>query len=235
MLICFEGMDGTGKSVVSKKVSSNLDFKYVEKPIDKLLYLDKGQSSNIVEKLYSEYSKKMQAMYYLMGFLSTLEDSKRNNIILDRGLLSTYYFSYDEETRYLFDSLIQNNGKPDLNIILFASIEERIKRIRDRNSLDIDLNKERIYNDGYNIIFDGIKQYDMNYVIINTNKLSVEEVCNLSELIIKYFIKYNISFSQYQSCFSIDDFFRQENMTEDELKSDISNYNNKKIKLQKRS
>ena len=55
----------------------------------RLLNLDKEQSQQITEKIYSEpYTKKLQAMFYLLGFVSVIEESKKDNIIMDRGFVS---------------------------------------------------------------------------------------------------------------------------------------------------
>ena len=61
-------MDGVGKSTITKRVSKTLDIPLVEKPIDRLLCLDKEHSNIITEKIYSDYSSNVQGMYYLLGY-----------------------------------------------------------------------------------------------------------------------------------------------------------------------
>lgn len=189
MLISVEGLDGVGKSTITNYLSSSLNMPIAEKPIKKLLYLDDEQSKRITEKIYSCYSSNIQAMYYLMGYLTVLEDSKKYDILMDRGFLSTYYFSYNEETSALFDMFVMNYGVPDLTIVLYASVEERIKRIKNRNTSDDDLKKKRLYVDGYDKYFEALKKYNMPYLLINNESLSLEEtsflVLNLLELVIK--------------------------------------------------
>lgn len=189
MLISVEGLDGVGKSTITNYLSSSLNMPIAEKPIKKLLYLDDEQSKRITEKIYSCYSSNIQAMYYLMGYLTVLEDSKKYDILMDRGFLSTYYFSYNKETSALFDMFVMNYGVPDLTIVLYASVEERIKRIKNRNTSDDDLKKKRLYVDGYDKYFEALKKYNMPYLLINNESLSLEEtsflVLNLLELVIK--------------------------------------------------
>jgi len=189
VLISVEGLDGVGKSTITNYLSSSLNMPIAEKPIKKLLYLDDEQSKRITEKIYSCYSSNIQAMYYLMGYLTVLEDSKKYDILMDRGFLSTYYFSYNEETSALFDMFVMNYGVPDLTIVLYASVEERIKRIKNRNTSDDDLKKKRLYVDGYDKYFEALKKYNMPYLLINNESLSLEEtsflVLNLLELVIK--------------------------------------------------
>lgn len=63
MLISVEGLDGVGKSTISKALSSSLNIPIAEKPIKKLLYLSDEQSKKITEKIYGSYSSNIQAMY----------------------------------------------------------------------------------------------------------------------------------------------------------------------------
>ena len=188
MLISVEGLDGVGKSTISKALSSSLNIPIAEKPIKKLLYLSDEQSKKISEKIYGSYSSNIQAMYYLMGYLSVLEDSKKFDLLMDRGFLSTYYFSYNVENSSLFDMFVQNYGLPDITIVLYATVESRIKRIQQRDSSDDDLKKKRLYVDGYDKYFEAIKKYNMPYLLINNENLSIEEtsclVLNLLNLVL---------------------------------------------------
>ena len=129
MLISIEGLDGVGKTTIVSNLSKALKIPNIEKPIKSLLELNPVHSKKIKEKLYASYSPSIQAMYYLFGYLSALEQGKNADYILDRGFLSTYYFSYCKENASLFDFFAYNYGFPDLTILLYASIEERIKRI----------------------------------------------------------------------------------------------------------
>ena len=55
--------------------------------------------------------------------------------------------------------------------MLYASIEERIKRINHRNSSDADLKKSRIYRDDYDKYFSAIENYNIPVVAINTENI----------------------------------------------------------------
>ena len=235
MLISIEGMDGVGKSTITKRVSKTLDIPLVEKPIDRLLCLDKEHSNIITEKIYSDYSSNVQGMYYLLGYLSALEDSKKEDIIMDRSFLSTYYFSYNEENAPLFDIIANYYGLPDLTIILYASIDERIKRIKRRNSSDVDLNKKRLYIDDYTKFFEGIKKYNMPYLVINNEKLQEEDTDLLVSTIVKLIIENKENLDNLKSIFSIENMKSISDLSiEDMIELIKNNVSNNRIKVLKR-
>ncbi len=196
MIICVEGLDGVGKSSLVNNLSNSLCIKTISKPIDSLLLHDKESSHKVMENIYN-YSNNLVAMYYLMGNLSALEDGRKEDVILDRGFLSTYYFSCHDDNRELFDFYASHYGFPDITIVLYASIEERIKRITHRNSKDLDLGKKRIYVDGYDKIFEAIRRYNIPHVIINTDNLSEEETHKKVMEILREFMKNKSVIEQY--------------------------------------
>lgn len=217
MLICFEGLDGVGKSIIAKELSLKAGLDFVEKPINKLLELGQQQSDKVVDKLYDDYSCNMQAMHYLYGYLSVLEDSKKKDIILDRGFLSTYYFSFTEENKMLFDFFINTYGKPDLTIILYASIEERLKRIRRRDALDVDLQKKRLYEDGYVKYFDGIKRYQAPHLLISTENMSQDQVLEICHKILVQFQNDQNSIDELKKYLAITNFDLIKNLKYDDF------------------
>ena len=186
MTICVEGLDGVGKSTLVKNLSEGLGIKVVSKPIDSLLLLDKESSHKVMENIYN-YSSNLICTYYLMGNLSALEDGKKEDAILDRGFISTYYFSCDDNNRDYFDFYADHYGFPDLTILLYASIEERVRRIQGRDSKDIDLGKKRIYVDGYDKIFEAIRRYNIPHIVIDTENLDERETSKRAlELVREY-------------------------------------------------
>ncbi|MDD4282713.1 MAG: AAA family ATPase [Bacilli bacterium] len=224
MLICFEGLDGVGKSTIAREISQILDLRLVERPIKSLLDIGEEQSGTITERLYSSYSSNLQAMYYLMGYLSALEDSKREDIIFDRGLLSTYYFSFNDMNSFLFDALVNNCGSPDLTIILYASIEERLRRIRARDSSDKDLDKRRLYVDGYIKYFEGVERYKLSHYLINTENLNKDEVLVLCQRLVRAYLKGNPKNQDIQELLSIKNIDNLSKMSYDDLNRCLGDY-----------
>lgn len=232
MIISIEGLDGVGKSCLTEELSKNLNIKILEKPIKKLLNLSSEQSKQITNRIYENYSSDIQAMYYLMGYISAFEDGKKEDCILDRGTLSTYYFSYCSENAELFDFFAKRYGFPDLTIILYASIEERLKRITSRDKNDRDLKKERIYKDNYSKYFDAITKYNVPYLIINTEKLSRNEVLDLTLQLIDLWKKDEESRKKIEGIFNIDNLEELGNLDYQEVQSLITNPQ-KRLKLER--
>ncbi len=229
MLISVEGLDGVGKSSVTNHLASSLNMPIAEKPIKKLLYLDDEQSKKITEKIYSCYSSNIQAMYYLMGYLSVLEDAKKNDILMDRGFLSTYYFSYNKENSAFFDMFATNYGVPDLTIVLYASVEKRINRIKNRNISDDDLKKKRLYVDGYDKYFEALTKYNMPYLLINNENLSLEETSSLVLTLLKLVIEKRENLELLKNLFSIENLFLINQYSFREITELISNRINSNV------
>lgn len=233
MLVSVEGLDGVGKSTITNHLASFLNMPIAEKPIKKLLYLDDEQSKKITEKIYGCYSSNIQAMYYLTGYLSVLEDAKKDDILMDRGFLSTYYFSYNKENSALFDMFVMNYGVPDLTIVLYASVEERIKRIKNRDISDDDLKKKRIYVDGYDKYFEALKKYNMPYLLINNENLSLEETSSLVLTLLELVMAKIENFDILKDLFSIENLFINSQYSFQEITELISNKINSNVSINK--
>ena len=141
-------------------------------------------------------------MYYLLGYVGIIESKKE--CIMDRGFISTYYFSYNEETSNLFDFVANNYGFPDLTILLYASIDERVKRISQRDSFDEDLKRNRIYRDNYDKYFDAIKKYNIPHIVINTENLTEDEVLSLTLKLLKKYMRSDKDRKEVLEEYSID-------------------------------
>lgn len=174
-----------------------------------------------------------------MGYLSVLEDSQKKDILMDRGFLSTYYFSYNQENSQLFDFFANNYGFPDITILLYASIYERVKRIKNRNDSDYDLKKDRLYRDGYDKFFEGIQRYNIPYLLINTENLSEKETQVLILRLLEMFFHNHESLSYIKNVFSIENLSNMEDLTFEQINNLIDEKTNgnvaKKLKILKRS
>ncbi len=111
-----------------------------------------------------------------MGDIFALNQYKNENIVMDRHVLLNYYWNGNEQSKEIFDTQVKLFGKPDLTIILYASPEIRLNRISNRNPNDPDLQKDNMKKNGYDKLLEFVKKYKYNYVVIDTDNLSIDEV-----------------------------------------------------------
>ena len=118
---------------------------------------------------------KIKTWYGALGDIYVLEKYRDEDIILDRHILLNYFFNGDEVTEEIFKVQVNIFGKPDLTIVLVASVETRMKRIFERNPNDVDLLEDRKKEYGYDKMINFLERYNFNYVIVDTENLSPEE------------------------------------------------------------
>lgn len=182
MYIAVEGMDGVGKTSLAKKISTDLDINYIEKPMKKLLNMSEEEYNSLCNFMFALENKDIVMCFYMLGNIVTKHLEK--NIIVDRNFLSSYYWDSTKENKDIFLYFIKKDVVPDLTIILYADPEIRLKRIRNRNHLDEDLNEKYVLNDEYDKMVEFAKEINLPYILINTNDLNFNEVVEICEGII---------------------------------------------------
>jgi len=176
MIIAIEGMDGSGKTTVAKSIEKELKFKYVKEPLKELFEIDDKHIEKISKKIFDNKDIKLKAWYLALGDIFALNQYKNENIVMDRHVLLNYYWNGNEQSKEIFDTQVKLFGKPDLTIILYASPEIRLNRILNRNPNDPDLQKDNMKKNGYDKLLEFVKKYKYNYVVIDTDNLSIDEV-----------------------------------------------------------
>ena len=197
MIITIDGLDGSGKSTLAKKLSEELGYEYVDKPIYELFNV-KGDDNYLYDNIYhiqdlvynKTNSNVLKSYFTGLSLLYIKECMSNRNIIIDRGLLSAYAFNGDEDSKPVFETLINLGTFFDAAIVVTVSNEERIKRLRDRNENDPDLYLDKILE----LRYDSMKQFITEHpqlpcFIINTDKKSKEEVFNEAMNYIKHLNK----------------------------------------------
>ena len=182
MRIAIEGMDGCGKTTVSKILVERLGYQYVDKPFKFLfenLNIDESQLKDLEWKLYETEDEAILTLFYGMGLLYGTRCNYNQDIIYDRHFVSNYYWHGDEEAAPLHKELIRLCGKPDLTVLLKASVSTRMNRIYIRNHQDTDLSNCAMYDDGYDKMEEFLQNFDFNYIVIDTEYLSPEEEANI--------------------------------------------------------
>lgn len=176
MIVAIEGMDGVGKTTVAKRIEKDFNYKYVKDPLKELLEIDEEHLKNISNKIFNFDDSRIKAWYLALGDIYALTKYSKQDIIMDRHILLNYFWNGNEKSEDIFDTEVKLFGKPDLTILLYASPEVRIKRISKRNPNDPDLYKENMKQYGYDKLIDFLQKYKYNYIIINTEEKTMDEV-----------------------------------------------------------
>lgn len=119
-------------------------------------------------------------MFYGIGLLYGARCNQFENVIYDRHFVSNYYWHGTMETTTLHNELIKLCGKPDLTILLKASVSTRMKRIYDRDHNDRDLSNCSMYDYGYDKMETFLKNSNFDYIVIDTENLTPEEVFDIA-------------------------------------------------------
>ena len=118
MKVAIEGMDGTGKSTISKVVANILEYHYIEKPLKDIFNISSDEFDNLCNKIYSLNDENIKALFFGLGNLIAL---KKDNIIIDKHILGTYFWNKTNSNENIFNLLVELGVVPDLTIILYAS------------------------------------------------------------------------------------------------------------------
>lgn len=178
-----------GKTTVAKSIEKDLNYKYVKDPLKELLEINEQHLKKISDKIFNFDDDKIKAWYLALGDIYALKHYKNENIVMDRHILLNYFWNGNSDSENIFDTQIKLFGKPDLTILLYASPETRMKRISDRNFNDPDLYKENMRANGYDKLTNFLDKYNYNYVRVNTENLSINEVIEKCKKIINNFLK----------------------------------------------
>ncbi len=193
-IIVFEGVEGTGKTTIARKL-----FKYMINKGKKAIFLREPGGTEISEKIRKilldcknkNISKKTEFLLYLASRSQLIFEKirkllKKNYlIILDRFYLATIvYQGYARGLDIKFIKAINNfvieDMKPHLTIILDASLDTIYKRIKKRKIINR-IDKESVFfhkkvRDGY------LKEYKKlkNCYLINTENKTVNQVFEMT-------------------------------------------------------
>lgn len=180
MLIAVEGMDGVGKTEISKHISKQYGFTFIEKPLH-YFYNDDAENEyadlmKVARKMYDVDDDVLKSWYIALGNIYVARRFQNDNIVIDRHLVSNYYWNGSVDSDIVFKTLIETSGTPDLTIILYATPTTRMERLRKRDKNDPDLNDPDKMDDGYNKMIYFVEKFNLPYIVINTENKTLDEV-----------------------------------------------------------
>ncbi len=185
MYIAIEGMDGVGKTTIAKLLAQKYDMEYIEKPMKKFMNSSDQCYNDLCNFMFNLENQDITLCFYMLGNIVTKYLGQ--NIVVDRNILSSYYWDCNEKNKKIFNYFLSKAVLPDLTIILYADVPTRIERIKKRNINDEDLVNEITLKDGYEKMINYADELNMPYILINTNNMDLGEVfnacCNIIEKI----------------------------------------------------
>ncbi len=185
MHIAIEGVDGVGKTTISQIVAKRLNFKFVEKPLH-YLFDSENEFENyfrIRDYVNLQDNKIFTSWFYGLGNIFLYHKFKDLNVVTDRHLVSNFYWSGDDTSRKVFNCMIELIGKPDYTFLLYAKEDVIRKRIINRDLEDPDVKKAELSQRAYVKMENFLKDYKMEYKLIDTSELNANEV---AEIILNY-------------------------------------------------
>ncbi len=180
MMIAVEGMDGVGKTEVSRYICEKYGFTFIEKPLH-YFYNDGPENGyadlmQVANRMYDVHDSMIKAWYFSLGNIYVARKFQGQNIVIDRHLVSNYYWNGDLESEPIFQALIDASGVPDLTILLYATPKTRMERLRKRNSEDPDLADPDKMDDGFKKMLYFVEKFNLPYVVIDTENKDLDEV-----------------------------------------------------------
>lgn len=188
-MIAVEGMDGVGKTTISKHICEQFGFNYIEKPLH-YFYNDGADKEyedlmKVANRMYDINDSIVKSWYFSLGDIYVARMFADPDVVIDRYLVSNYYWNGDHESELVFKTLIEISGTPDLTILLYATPKTRMERLKKRNKDDPDLSDPDKMDDGYNKMIYFVEKFNLPCIVINTDDKSLDEVKQIVDSEIK--------------------------------------------------
>lgn len=189
MMIAVEGMDGVGKTEISKHICNNHGFTFIEKPLH-YFYNDGAEQKyadlmKVANRMYDIDDNVLKSWYIALGNIYVARMFKDEDIVIDRHLVSNYYWNGSIDSDPVFRALIETSGTPDLTILLYATPKTRMERIAKRDKNDPDLDDPEKKDDGYNKMISFLEKFNLPYLVIDTENITLDEVKGIVDKEIK--------------------------------------------------
>ena len=183
--IVIEGIDGSGKTTVSKYICNIIDAQFYKTPsfpfsdIRKLI----DENVNLKSRFFFYLSSVIHASHEIRELLKT------RTVVCDRYILSTlcYHRAADPFLKSFNETKVEIL-EPDLTFYLDANCNVRMKRITKRENVDFkDLFNSDLHVEEFQDKVESEFRKYKNLIWVNTNILSAEDVADqLIEKIIDF-------------------------------------------------
>lgn len=180
MKIAIEGMDGVGKSTIARKLASDYNMIYLEKPLTGLFDTNVSNGKDVLRevsnKIYSSKDEALKAWFFGLGNLYSFIEYENEDVVIDRHFASNYFWNGTQRSNTIFKSMIELIGVPNLTIVLTASIQSRMERLYKRNPNDYDLADMEKHVKGDDKMINFLREFNIPFVEVNTDNKNVDEV-----------------------------------------------------------
>ncbi len=202
MIIYVDGGDGTGKTTLGKRLADFYGFEYVDKPLAEFFADKFGQNQNtwsstarqMASEHPAEFAEVFEKSYIAASYEETLSDFQRalttctyleyiknkfkdRDVVITRGLLSSYMWNGNEETNDFYDLMIKKGLGLDVNIALYASDivrKERMIRREETQGIPIEVSETRHFD--LHPAVDFAKERGVEITEVDTDGKTHEEV-----------------------------------------------------------
>lgn len=180
--ISIEGMDGVGKSTVCKLLAERLGYLFVEKPLHYLLDDNDDeikQYQKVAKRVNANANRDFTAWYYGLNNIYLYERFKDQDIVTDRHIVSNYCWSGTEGNDDIYNLILKKIGKPKLTVILYATPESILSRLKKRDIHDPDIEKVSKSEKAYERMIYFCETKRLEYIVIDTSNKAPKETVDL--------------------------------------------------------
>ena len=174
MFIVFEGIDGSGKTTISKLVAEKTNGVFYSTPPEKYRQLRKTVDTN--SNLQRHYEFYRDAVIEASSELEAIESSNEV-VVCDRYWLSTLVY-HRAGNMVLDGSDFVGLKRPDLTVFLYVSPSEQSKRFKEREVQGTG-NIEGFQSVLNRLYFEALTEFNLPFILLNTDHFSPEECAEI--------------------------------------------------------
>lgn len=184
MFIAIEGIDGAGKTSLSKMLANKLNYEYssqkelsihMDIPDDQYLTYCHNYRNTV-----NADADSMLMLYSLSCFLS----GRKENVVCDRHLATVFFWYGNKTTLFIAETIYKLTKKPDFTIILNVTVDTALTRIKkklENNTINKfeaqrDFKKAKEADKFVQNVIPFLQHFNLPYVIIDADEKTVDEI-----------------------------------------------------------